>query len=487
MKVFVVHPPPSDGVWMVRQGRCVPLAKPGIRMEFPVFVAYVASVLREAGHSVAVADAMAESLSLASLKKRMLEFGPDAVIVETAPHTFEGDIRIADIVKEIDHEIYTIFYGWQATARPRDVLANHNVDFVIRGEPEHTSAELMSKLEGNRDVNDMKGISYRENNVIKNNPQRPFIEPLDQLPFPARDLFLMEKYRVIPFGKVTTVVCSRGCPFNCIYCPASLMDGHKFRKRDPERVVDEIELVVSKFKIKTIFFYADTFTMWNNKDIIRFCQELMQRKLDIRWLINSRVDTLPSENILRYMAKSGCFLIQFGVESCSPRIIKAMNKAADAKNYVNAVKPAIQRTKKVGIFAEARMIMGFQGEDEETIIQSVNCVRESAPDLPVSFGIVRPDPGTALGRIAEGKGLVPLDGEGWLWSELKKTPLALSALLNKCSPDEILKLQKMANDSLNYSLIDYLKLGTKLLRRRDLDVLLNSIEFMVKTRKFPSF
>jgi radical SAM superfamily enzyme YgiQ (UPF0313 family) len=454
-------------------------------MEFPIFAAYVASVLREVGHSVAVVDAMAEGLSLVSLKERMLKFSPDAVIVETAPHTFEGDIRIADIVKEIDHEIYTIFYGWQATARPRDVLTNQNVDFVIRGEPEHTSAELISTLEGKRDVNDIKGISYRENNVIKNNPQRPFIEPLDQLPFPARDLFPMEKYRAIPFGKITTVVSSRGCPFKCIYCPASLMDGHKFRKRDPERVVDEIELVVSTFKTKTVFFYADTFTMWSDRDIIRFCEELLQRKLDIRWLINSRVDTLPPENVLRYMAKSGCFLIQFGVESASPRIIRAMNKAIDAEKYVNAIKPAIQRTKKAGIFTEARMIMGFQGENDETIFQSVNCIRESAPDLPVGFNIVRPDPGTALCRIAEEKGLVPRDGEGWMWSD--KIVLALSALLNNCSPDEILKLQKMANDSLNYSLVDYLKLGTKLLRRKDLDILLNSIELIIKTRKIPSF
>jgi anaerobic magnesium-protoporphyrin IX monomethyl ester cyclase len=456
-------------------------------MEFPVFVAYVASVLREVGHNVAVTDAMVEGLSLASLKERMLDFGPDAVIVETVPHTFEGDIRIADIVKEIDHGIYTIFYGWQATARPRDVLSNPNVDFVIRGEPEHTSMELISTLERERDVSDIKGLSYIENNVIRNNPKRPFIEPLDQLPFPARDLFPMEKYRAVPFEKITTVVASRGCPFHCIYCPASLMDGHKFRKRDPERVVDEIEHVVSTFKTKTFFFYADTFTLWNNKNIVQFCQELLQRKLDIRWLINSRVDTLPPENILKHMAKSGCFLIQFGVESGSPKMVRAMNKAINAKNYVNVIKTAIQRTKKVGIFTNARMIIGFQGEDEETIIESVNCIKESAPDFPVTFGIVRPDPGTSLGGIAEDKGLVPPDGEGWRWSELKKSPLALSAVLNNCSPYEIRKLQKMANDSFNYSLIDKLKLGVKFSRRKDFDILLSLIKFLIKTRNIPSF
>jgi len=87
-------------------------------------MAYVAAILREAGHYVAVVDGTAENLSLASISKRMTRFAPDAVIVETVPETYLGDMHISDIAKQIDREIHTIYYGWHATARPRDVLAS---------------------------------------------------------------------------------------------------------------------------------------------------------------------------------------------------------------------------------------------------------------------------------------------------------------------------------------------------------------------------
>ncbi len=487
MKVLLIYPPAYRNIRYMRQGRCQAGAEPGIRMEFPIFLAYVASILREHGHSVGVIDAVAEELSFASVEQRMKRFAPDAVIVETVPMTYRGDMRIAEIVKQIDQEIYTIYYGWQATARPADVLASHNIDFVIRGEPEYTSLELVNTLEHNGDLGDVQGLSFKNQGIIKHNPSRPLIEQIDELPHPARDLFPLEKYVAIPFGQITTVVASMGCPYGCIYCASHLMDGSMLRLRQPKLLADEIENVVHKFNIRTIFFYADNFTLWGDKNIVQFCKELSERKLDIRWLINSRVDTLPSENTLKYMARFGCFLIQFGVESGSLRMIETMKKARNKKEcgrYVKAIKPAIEKTKKAGILTKANMIVGFQGETRETVSESVNLIKECAPDLKVSFFRPSPFPGTVLGEIAERRGLFPPDGKGLSFERTMASQLY--AIVNDSNPHRLIELQEFANYAVRLSVIKKLELGLKLssyfVRRRDVDVFKNILKLAAKEK-----
>jgi anaerobic magnesium-protoporphyrin IX monomethyl ester cyclase len=487
MKVLLIHPPSYKGINLVRQGRCLAIAEPGIRVEFPVFLAYVASILRENGHSVAVVDAMAEGLPLASLSQRINRFAPDTVIVETVPSTYEGDKVVADIAKQINRQICTIYYGWQASARPNDVLDSQNIDYVIRGEPECTALEFLNALEHNGNLEDVKGLSFRKNGFVRHNPSRPLNNKLDTLPYPARDLFRLEKYFAIPFGKITTVVASRGCPYSCIYCPTHLIDGRDLRFRHPEKVADEVESIVNKFKIRTIFFYADNFTLWGNRNIVYFCKEVLARKLNIRWLINSRIDTLPSENTLRYMAKSGCFLIQFGVESCSLRMLEAMKKGRskiECEQYVKAIQPSIERAKKVGILTKVNLLIGFTGEDQQTVDESVHRMKEYNPDLSFNFGIPIPFPGTELGRIAEEKGLLPPDGEGRPFD--KSIALKLFAIANNTEPNRILELQKRANYAVKQSLPKKLKLAIRLTgyfaRKGDIDILLNVGRAVIKEK-----
>jgi len=445
-------------------------------MEFPIFEAYTAAILRDHGHSVAVIDAMAEDLSLSSVKKRILSFAPDAVLVETVPDTYQGDLRIADIAKEIDPGIHTIYYGWYATARPGDVLDSQNIDFVVRGEPEYTSLELLNRLEDRANLDDVKGLSFKKNNIAKHNPSRAFIEDLDQLPYPARDLYPIQKYCAWPLGNITTVVANKGCPYHCIYCPCHLMDGSEVRSRSPKNVVDEIEDIVNRFRIRNIFFYADAFTLWGDERIVQFCRGLLERKLDIRWLINSRVDTLPSKNTMEYMAKAGCFLIQFGVESGCLRMLEAMRKGrtkTECERYLDAIEPAIEKTKKAGIFTNIKMIIGFDGENSETVRQSVDLVNRSRPDLPAHFGIVRPYPGTVLGRIAEQKGL--LNGKKWSSLDYRWGGPQLYAIINNSDPNKIIELQRMADESVKVPLAHKLVLALRLLRREGLAIFVSII------------
>jgi anaerobic magnesium-protoporphyrin IX monomethyl ester cyclase len=254
LKVFLINPPSYNNISVTRQGRCSCDAIPHVRVEFPIFLAYIASILRQAGHSVAVVDALAENLSLGSIRDRIARFAPDIVIAETVPMTFQGDLLIADTAKQIDKDIHTVFYGWHATAQPTAVLSHNSIDMVLRGEAEYTSLELVNSLENGGDLREVKGLSFKRNNVVEHNPSRPFIKDLDQLPIPARDLFPTEKYVAEPLGKITAVVASKGCPFSCVFCLTHLMNGALFRSRSPSKVADEIEGIVNGFDVKTIFF-----------------------------------------------------------------------------------------------------------------------------------------------------------------------------------------------------------------------------------------
>lgn len=483
MKVLLVHPPPYDGERIMRLGRIQEVALPNIRADFPIFLGHTAAVLRKGGHSVAVLDATVENLSFIAVKKRMKSFNPDAIIVETAPITFKGDMRVADIAKQINPEMSTIYYGLFATARPRQVIASQNIDFAIMGEPEYTSLELINGLDHESDLGAVKGLFFKENGIVKHTPSRPLIEDLDQLPYPARDLFPMEKYIAEPLGKITNITISRGCPHSrCIFCASNLMEGNEFRARNPENVVDEIESVVRKFKLKTFFLFTSNFSLWNDRNIVQFSKELCERKLSIRWLTNSRVDTLPSENALRWMARSGCFLLQFGVESGSPRIIATMHKVRrkeEAEKYVAVAKRSIEKTKRMRIFTHIQMIMGFQGENRETISKSVDLVKKSAPDLPVNFGVVYPIPGTILGKMAEQKGILPSSGEDWSHYNHRKMALELSAMVNNSTPEEIVQLREMANVAVKFSLIQKIRLFLKLLIRGNFDVILNVVKLSI--------
>ncbi len=488
LKLLLIHPPPFKGRWLVRQGRCRASAVPNILMEFPIFLASVAAILREAGHSLVAVDAMADELSLSSIKDRIMRFAPDAIIAETAAATYQGDIRVADIAKQIDPMIHTIYYGWYATARPTDVLKHQNIDFVLRGEPEYTSLELINALENGGNLTDVKGLSFKNDSNVKHNPARPFIENLDELPNPARDLFPIDRYVAEPFGKITTVVANKGCPYHCIFCLSHLMDGNKLRSRNPKKVAEEIESVVDRFHIRTIFFYADTFTLWGDKNITQFCTELIRRKLDIRWLINSRVDTVPSERTLEFMAKSGCFLMQLGVESGSLKMIKAMRKgrnAEECENYMKTIKPGIRKIKEKGILTKINMVIGLRGENGETVKESVDLAKACRPDLGTKFQIATPFPGTILGKVAEREGLLLPDGKGSSPDPgmcYFEAGLQLFAKTNNCDPEMIVKLQKAANQIVKLSLGEKLRLAQKLLRITDQDVFLGTVRLAAKER-----
>jgi radical SAM superfamily enzyme YgiQ (UPF0313 family) len=202
-------------------------------------------------------------------------------------------------------------------------------------------------------------------------------------------------------------------------------------------------------------------------------------------MCNSRIDTLPSMDTLVYMGKSGCFLIAFGVESGSLRMLEVMKKGrnkAECERYVKTIKPSIELVKKAGIFTIANMIVGFRGESIDTVLESVNLMKDCRPDFPLSFAAPIPFPGSELGKTAEDKGLFPQDGKGALFEW--NTTYELCASTSDIDADMLIRFQRFTNAAVRISDFSKLILGLKLLnyfvRKGNLDVLMNATRIIFK-------
>ena len=244
----------------------------------------------------------------------------------------------------------------------------------------------------------MLGISFKKNGGIVHNQNEKLIEDLDSLPFPARELLHNEKY-IEPLTQkpYTLVITGRGCPFNCIFCTANRYYGKKQRIRSPKNIVDEIEGIITKFGISDIGMWNDTFT-FNKEQVKGLAREIMKRGIKIDWFCNSRVDTIDEEMIM-LMAKSGCKVITFGVESLDERILKNIKKGINARQ----VEDAVRLCRKYRIKSQLHIIFGLPGETKETLNKTINETLRINPYY-AQFYCAVPFPGTEFREYVLEKG-----------------------------------------------------------------------------------
>lgn len=392
MKALLFNPPTKHGIAIVRDNiyGCWCRGKANY-MWPPVILAGIGSVLKQAGIEVVLLDAMAEKINFDETRKKVKEMKPDFVILNTATDSFASDIEIVGLLKQDLPELKSIFAGTHVTILPEQSLKEKAVDFIILGEPEYVSRDLILALENGKDIDKITGIGFKEKEKIKTTGPAPLIEDLDKLPFPDRTLIPNLNY-FNPLAKrmpYTTMFSSRGCPFRCIYCGSIALYGKKFRARSAKNVVDEIEECVKKFGIKEIFFRDETFTL-DKKRVLDICKEIKSRGLDITWMCNSRVDTVDKEMMVE-MKKAGCHTIKYGVESGVQRILDSLNKGITVEGTLQTFK----WMHEVGLSSVAHLMIGSPGETKEDIEQTIKFAKKLDPDF-ASFNITTPYPGTQL-------------------------------------------------------------------------------------------
>ncbi len=243
--------------------------------------------------------------------------------------------------------------------------------------------ELVRSLEGRMDVRDVRGLARRRpqhRRAWKNAP-RPLEDDLDTLPNPARDLVPLARY--LAFDSHASVVTSRGCPYECIFCSAPAWTGRKVRYRDPVKCVDEIE-ELARLGFTEITIEDDLFTLYR-KHFLAVCGELIDRNTGIRWNAFSRVDTITPE-IVDTMAKAGCQAICFGVESGNQEVLDLIKKNSNLAK----VKEAMRMAQDAGICALASFIVGLPGETEETLRKTVEFAEELQARVRLALRLPHP-------------------------------------------------------------------------------------------------
>jgi len=366
MKVLLINPPAVDNVRIVREGRCMQRQEAWGTSWAPLSLATIAALLRDKGFTVDLRDCSNDGISFEDLRKIIRDYKPSLVIVNTATPSIDGDLKVALLTKEIDKSIKTVFFGIHVTALAESVFKeNRDVEFIVDGEPEYTLLDFTIALKENKPFSEVKGLIYKDNGRIVRNKRRPFIDNLDELPYPAWDLINIKGYKLpITNRPFLLVLTGRGCPYSCTFCAAGVFYGKKPRFRSPQKIAAEIKFVKEKYRINDFLFWSEN-SIADRQHIYDISSEILNHVPGIRWVCNGRVD-MVDEELLRRMKKAGCWMIGYGIESGTQRVLDIMKKNITLSN----IEKAVQMTKDAGIEVTGHVIVGYPGETKDEMRQT---------------------------------------------------------------------------------------------------------------------
>lgn len=383
----------------------------------PLGIAWLAAVLRENGFkNVFLIDAVVNRYSNEKIIELLKKQDPDIIGLSFGTQNRFYGFDSARLIKKNFPKVLIVAGGPHPTLTANNTLQNiPEIDIVVRGEGEYSFLDLIRTINKKEDLRKVKGISFKnEQGKVIHNPNREPIQDLDKLPLPARDLLPIDDYKQkIPLSDkiCTSVITSRGCPYNCVYCSTSEQWGHKIRHRSAKNVVDEIEYLIKNYKLDGVGFFDDVFTM-DKERVIEICKEILRRKLNISWWCEVRANTIDKE-IVQWMKRTGCEHVSLGIESGSNRILKNIKKAITVEQGIKAVKII----KKANIKLKVFFMHGLPGETYQDIKKTVFLSRYleykfkvdgSTQSLTVIY------PGTELEKIAKEQGTLD---KNFSWSK----------------------------------------------------------------------
>jgi len=408
----------------------------------PLGLAYIAAALEREGIEVKILDFVVFPYSRQLLESVLKDFAPRIVGITAVTMTFDNAIKVIKDVKNINPSIVTVMGGPHVTFCARDTMELFpELDFIVLGEGEDTIIELAEAVAGRGDVSGVEGIVFRGKSGIVDNGQRKKRVDVESLPLPARHLLPLGRYRAL--GMPVSMTTSRGCPFKCIFCVGRKMVGARVRYRNPQNVVDEMEYL-GTLGFHQINIADDLFTS-NEHHCFEVCDEIIKRKLDIRWTSFARVDTV-SERVLRRMKEAGCHTVSFGVESGNMQILKRIKKGITLKQVTDAVKMCNES----GVSPHASFILGLPGETPETLKETVE-FGEKLKDMGVSHGfhLLAPFPGTEV-REEKEKFDIRFLSDDWRDYHANRAIVETSSVTRQMLDDVVIEWESRFNGWLGY-------------------------------------
>jgi anaerobic magnesium-protoporphyrin IX monomethyl ester cyclase len=347
----------------------------------PAWAAYLTGALKGAGYDdIRFVDAMTNDLSEEQVRAILKAEQPDLVgVTAITPSIYKAE-RLLQMVKEIHPEALTVLGGIHGTFMYQQVLTEAPwIDVIARGEGEEIIINIVSALDRGHWLDargEIKGLAYRDQDQIVATPSAPTIKNLDGIS-PDWSILEWSKYIYLPLNtRVAIPNMARGCPFTCSFC-SQWKFWRDYRIRDPKTVVDEIEGLVRDHDVG-FFILADEEPTINKRKFVQFCEELIDRDLNILWGINTRVtDILRDEALLPFYRRAGLIHVSLGTEAAAQLKLDRFNKETTIADN----KKAIQLLRDAGIVVEAQFIVGLENETRETLEDTYQMARDWKPDL----------------------------------------------------------------------------------------------------------
>lgn len=379
----------------------------------PLGLLYLAGTLLRNGIDVRVVDGYREGKG--AVVAALNEFMPDMVGITCLTPGRIRVVEIAAMVKEMVGNIPVVLGGAHPTIMYKQMLENYpQIDYIVLGEGEQTLLELVQGA----DPQQIDGLAYRQDGAVVKTPPRALSKDLDEIPFPAWHLLDLSKYPPRNDGRIglvngvdpeveprVSVVFSRGCTGHCDFC-STWWIWKGWRHRSAKNMTDELELLYHQQHIRSFCFADDAMTI-DRQAVIDLCDEIIDRGLKIAFTITTRTDCVDRV-MLDKLKKAGCYVVNFGIETGSSKLLNDMCK----ENDIETAEKAILLTQEAGLSVTALIIVGNVGETDETVEETARFLKRTKPDNIGSVGGLWILPGTKLYQRCRRKGII--DDDFWL-------------------------------------------------------------------------
>jgi len=438
MKILLIQPPIQD------------FYQTSIRTQ-PIGLAYLGASLQTDGHEVQILDCQTEkkrSISIPSelsylrdfypfddrspfklytgyyhfgmnrneIRKRIEVSNADIFGISSSFTPYHGEaVEIARIIKAWDSDKVVIMGGAHVSCDPEGVLESPFVDYIVLGEGEIRFPLLLKKIEkGNTGgIQEIDGIGYRVNEEVRINPLKTFVEDLDSLPRPARDLLGLDRYRIRK-KRSTMIITSRGCPHGCAYCSTHLVMGASFRTRSPENVVQEMIDCMRRYGIRTFDIEDDNFTFDQEraKRLMGLLIETFgEQNLELTAMNGISFASLDEE-LLRLMKKAGFKTINLSFVSTAPSTKERMKRPKGMADF-NKI---LEQVEHLGLHVIAYGIFGMPGQTIEEMVDTL--IYLMGKRVLIGPSVYYPTPGTPLFQRCREEGVLPSHPSQWRSSAL---------------------------------------------------------------------
>lgn len=339
----------------------------------PLSLLYLGSILRREGYSnIKVINCIANektyttrdgefvrtTIPAQEIAREITEFKPHVIgITCMYSGNFTEAVNVARIAKKVCPDVPIVLGGVHVTGQPKETLQEFDCfDIAVIGEGENTIVEVMEYIENQRNLKDINGICFRQNEEIITTLPRAFISDLDDIPFPAYDLVDLKKFPNV------YMITSRGCPYRCIFCGVPLYSGRKWRSHSVDYIIDHIKLLVYKYNIRRIPFLDDHFAL-NLKRVSVLVDRILVENLDFKWDVVMRTEKISKELLVK-MKKAGCQSISIGAESGDQQFLnEIIRKDLNLEDVIRLV----ELCEDVGMPIWVYFVIGIPGEKKETL------------------------------------------------------------------------------------------------------------------------